>query len=72
MGDAYDGFSPGAMRQDTKVGVTDRKAFERIAVASDHRALIDAIKVFGWMVPGEVRTYPMDELDDAKAWLGET
>ena len=72
MGEAYDGFSPGAMWEDTKVGLGDRKAWERIAVVSDHRGLIDAIKVFGWMVPGEVRTYPLATLDDAKAWLSET
>jgi len=71
IGEAYDGFTAGAMWQDTKVGLGDRKAWERIAVVSDHRALIDAFKVFAWMVSGEVRTYPMAELDDAKAWLSE-
>ena len=72
LGDDFDRYSGGAMWQDTKVGLGDRKAWERIAVVSDHRALVDAIKVFAWMVSGEVRTYPKAELDDAKAWLSET
>ena len=38
-----------------------------------HRIIgTDAVKLFAWMVPGEVRTYPLTELDDAKAWLSET
>jgi len=72
IGEAYDGYTTGAMWQDTKVGLGDRKAWERIAVVSDHRALVDGIKVFAWMVSGEVRTYPLAELDDAKVWLSET
>jgi len=71
LGDDYEGFSTGAMWQDSKLGFADRKSFERIAVATDHNRVIDAIKVFAWMVPGEVRTYTMDQLDDAKAWLSE-
>ncbi len=49
------------------VGFADRKRWERIALVSDHEALINGIKAFAWMVPGEVRTYPMNRLDDAKA-----
>lgn len=72
MGEAYDGFTPGAMWQDTKIGLGDRKAWERIAVVSDHRALDDSLKLFAWMLPAEVRTYTSDQLEDAKAWLSES
>ena len=72
LGEAYEGYTTGAMWQDTKVGLGDRDAWERIAVVSDHHALLDAVKLFAWMVPGEVRTYPLTGLDDAKAWLSES
>jgi hypothetical protein len=26
------------------------------------------VKALGWMVPGEVRSFGVDELDDAKDW----
>ena len=71
LGEDFEGFSAGAMWQDSAVGIADRKSWERIAVVSDHNRIIDAIKVFAWMVPGEVRTYTMAQLDDAKTWLGE-
>ena len=71
IGESY-GFSAGAMWEDAKVGLGDREAWERIAVVSDHETLLGALKLFTWMVPGEARTYAMDEMEDAKAWLSET
>jgi hypothetical protein len=57
---------------DAKVGMADRSAWDRIAVVSDHERLNDAVGNFAFIVPGQVRTYPLDGLDEAKAWLAET
>jgi hypothetical protein len=27
-----------------------------------------AVKAFGWMIPGEVRVFGLDDLDEAKDW----
>lgn len=72
LGKEYDGFSAGAMWQDSKLGLSDREHFERIAVVSDHEHLIGALSHFGWMFPGELRTYGLDQLPKAQAWLSET
>jgi hypothetical protein len=32
--------------------------------------MVHAMKVFGWMVPGETRVFPVAELAAAKAWVG--
>jgi len=40
--------------------------------SGSHEHLLGSIRAFAWMVPGEVRTYPMSQLDEAKAWLSET
>ena len=72
LGAEYDGYSAGAMWQDTKLGMSDRTAFERIAVVSDHERLTGALSHFGWMFPGELRTYSLDQLDEAKTWVGES
>jgi SpoIIAA-like len=71
LGDAFSGYSPGAMWEDTKLAFHDLSAWERIAVVTDHGALADAIRVFGWLIPAEVRTYETGQLDDAKAWVSE-
>jgi hypothetical protein len=28
------------------------------------------MSLFGWLMPGDARDYPMSKLDDAIAWLG--
>ncbi len=71
MGPEFESYSASAMWQDTKLGFHDRKAWERIAVVSSHEHMLSGIRAFAWMVPGEIRTYQMDQLDDAKAWLAE-
>ena len=71
LGDDYESYSAGAMWQDSKVGGAERKAWEHIAVVSDHNHILGGIHAFAWMVPGEVRTYTMDQMDEAKVWLGE-
>ena len=71
LGDEYDGYSAGAAWQDTKLGFGERKAWERIALVTDHERMQDAVGLFAWMVPGELRTFAVAGLDDAVAWLGE-
>jgi hypothetical protein len=72
LGDAFTGYSAAAMWEDTKLGFHDLSAWERMAVVTDHTALADAVRVFGWLIPGEVRTYPTEQLADAKTWVSES
>jgi SpoIIAA-like len=71
LGSDFDGYSGGAMWEDAKVGMSNWTKWERIAVVTDHGGVKDGIKFFGWMVPGELKTFSVDELADAKAWLAE-
>jgi len=71
LGHDYASFSTGAMIQDGRAGAAERKAWDRIAVVSDHNHILGTIHAFAWMVPGDVRTYAMDQMDAAKAWLRE-
>jgi hypothetical protein len=58
----------GALWDDAKVGVQDSRAWERIAIVSDKDWLKHTVKAFGWLVPGEVRVFELDDLDDAGGW----
>ena len=57
------------MWQDTKVGLSHWTAFEKIAVVTDEDWIENGVKAFGWMIPGEVKTFDDDDLDDAKTWI---
>jgi len=67
----YEGYTPAAMWEDAKLGSRHLKAWERIAVVTDHEGLSDAVRAFGWFMPCEVRTYPVSQLEEAKAWIDE-
>lgn len=69
LGDDFDRYSGGAMWQDTKVGLSHWTSFEKIAVVTDEDWIENGVKAFGWMIPGEVKTFDDDDLDEAKAWI---
>lgn len=62
-------YSPGAMWADTKVWAGNLTSWERVAVVTDADWLENAVKAFGWLMPGAIRVFDDDELGDAKAWL---
>jgi SpoIIAA-like len=70
LGEEFEGWTFGAMWQDAKLGGSDLRNWEKIAVVTDTDWVRHAVKGFGWMIPGDVKVYPVAELDDATAWAG--
>ena len=71
LGDDFDGYSIGAMWEDTKLGVGNLRSWERIACVTDADWVGNAVKAFGWLIPGEVRAFDDDDEDEARAWVTE-
>lgn len=65
----FGSYSPGAMWADTKLWAQHLKAWRKIAIVSDADWLENSVKAFGWLIPGEVKVFESDDLDDAKEWL---
>jgi hypothetical protein len=71
LGERLESHTPGAVWDDTKLGLSHFRSFERIAVVTDLervRALVDAA---AWSVPGEMRLFSNAERNEAEAWVGE-
>ena len=68
-----DQIEPGALWEDAKLGfdmtIHHHGEWERSAIVTDIAWMVQAMKTFGWMVPGEARVYPVAELEAAKAWV---
>lgn len=68
-----DDMEAGALWADTRLGfdmgVRHRGDWERAAIVTDISWMVHAMTVFGWMVPGETRVFPVAELAAAKAWV---
>ena len=65
----FDGMSGGAVWQDLKVGIEHLRAWKRIALVTDIAWMRDLTSLFGWMTPGEVKTFALAEQDEAIAWV---
>ena len=43
--------------------------YDRMAVVTDTSWVRHSVKAFGWLIPGEVKVYPYDQLVEATAWV---
>jgi len=72
IGPGFEKFEAGALVQDSKVGLTlgisHWGAWKKCAIVTDEEWVIKAIHAFGFLSPGEVATYPLDGLEQAKEW----
>src|SRR6516165_4934596 len=65
----FDGMSGEALWQDLKVGIEHFRAWKRIALVTDIEWITHLTSLFGWLTPGEMRTFSLSERDQAVAWV---
>ena len=65
---SFDGMSGGALWQDLKVGFEHLRKWKRVALVTDIHWITNVTELFGWMTPGETKTFPAAQLDDAITW----
>ena len=65
----FESYELAAMIDDAKAGLLFFNAWEKIAVVSDIDWIINGVKVFSFMVPGEVKTFGNSKLEEAREWL---
>lgn len=72
-GPGFDKFATGALVEDTKtgwnLGVRHPDAWKRVAFVTDVHWMTQATHAFAWMMPGELKTFSIDEVDEAKTWI---
>jgi hypothetical protein len=68
LGHRFTGYSAGAAWQDTRLGLTHLKAWDRLALVSDLDWVEHLVGLFGWMVPGDVKLFGLNELPRAIDW----
>jgi SpoIIAA-like len=67
--DDFDGMSGGALWQDLKMGFEHLRSWKRIALVTDITWMTHVTQLFGWMTPGEMRTFPVAEREAALTWV---
>jgi hypothetical protein len=69
--DDFPDYTAGAMWEDTKLGIGHFRAWERIALVCDAEWLRKSVRAFAWMIPGEMKAFELDDLEDARRWITE-
>jgi hypothetical protein len=75
LGPGFEGYEAGAVWEDVKTGAKfgfgHLSSWERTALVTDLDWVRHATALFGWMSPGEMRTFGLDQLDEAKEWVAD-
>jgi hypothetical protein len=71
LGDRFDGYTAGAALQDTQLGIEHLREWDRLALVSDREWVVHLASLFGWMVPGDIRHFPLTDLRDAIDWAAD-
>ncbi|MEY9875154.1 hypothetical protein ABH931_004655 [Streptacidiphilus sp. MAP12-33] len=64
----FRGMTGGAMVDDLKLGLQHLRGWKRLAVVTDLAWMSNMTSLFGWMIPGETKVFPLAEREAAIAW----
>lgn len=68
FGPEYDGYTPHAMLDDTMLGLTHWNDFNRVAVVTDVKWIVNGLHMFAPLIPATTRRFPVGSLDEALTW----
>jgi hypothetical protein len=61
----------GAIWEDFRVGVGHLSRWERVAVVADVGWIRQTVNAFRFLMPGELRVFPLKEADDARRLIAD-
>ena len=70
--DDFGGLSGGALWEDLKLAAGHLRSLTRFALVTDSDWMRHFVTAFGWMVPGEIKHFPMAERAQAVEWAAAT
>jgi hypothetical protein len=66
--DDWSGMTGAAVWEDLKMGIERFTKWKRIALVTDIEWMRHATSLFGWMTPGDVKSFALPDLDAAITW----
>jgi SpoIIAA-like len=67
LGPQFTSYTPGAFLEDGKLWARNPRSWKKIAVVSQTSWIEKTVKTLGRAMPGRVKVFELDELEDAKA-----
>ena len=69
LGSDFEGFTPGAMWDDMKLGIGHLDRWEKIAVVTDVGWIAGGVRLFSFAMPCPVKVFAGNESAAAEAWI---
>ncbi len=69
VGSDFAGIDPSAAWEDFVVGVEHILRWERIVIVTDVGWIKHAMSAFGFLMPGEVKVFPVSDIAKARDWI---
>lgn len=69
LGADFDGYEAEAAMDDARLGLHHWTDFEKIALVTDHEGYRVTARALGFLMPGEVKVFTLDEADAAREWI---
>lgn len=71
LNESYEGYTPGAIFEDTAMGLKYFNVMKKCAVVTDSALITGAVNLFAPIIPIDFKAYKTAQLSKAKVWLGE-
>jgi hypothetical protein len=69
IGAEFAGIDPGAVWEDFKVGMEHLRRWERVAVVTDVDWIKHTMMAFAFLMPAELKVFPVSQASQARAWI---
>jgi hypothetical protein len=67
--DDFSGIDPSAVWADFRVGMEHFTRWERVAVVTDVDWIKHTMQFFSFMMPAQMKIFPLSEAAEARAWI---
>ncbi len=69
LGERFEGYEAEAVWEDAKLGMRTFTKLDRAAIVTDTPWVRRSVKAFSWMMPGHLRVFGLEDLDEATTWV---
>ena len=69
LGPQLEDFDGDVVKEEMKFAARHTTAYERVAIVSDETWLGPALRMLSVLVPGQLRGFPVAQLQSAKSWV---
>jgi hypothetical protein len=71
IGPGFESYALDAAWDDARMGLKHWRGFERMAIVTDVTWVSSMVRALGFIMPCPVSAFPLDDLENARHWLGE-